>query len=271
MTEDKTLLFNGLMDAFPEGIIAMDMGGIITRLNKGAIDILGYNSVNLIGKPIFDFSPSFARDDIKDLFKQLEAVGTVKDRKIQLYDVKGKLRNLKISLILLRDAKAIPIGILSTIQDIKDVALLEKELEELQDLFHDIIDNAGVGIVATDLKGNIIFANLGAKNLFKKPLEEMIGVNIIKDSQAPRILNEKFNNLIKTGNSFEYESEVLEKGKVRNFINIFTLLRDRDKNPAGAIVVFKDLSRLKEIESQLKNSNAILKEYTKNLESLVEV
>jgi PAS domain S-box-containing protein len=271
MVDEKTLLLKRLMDALPEGIISMDMEGNITTVNKGAIDILGYNSINLIGKPIFDLAPSFEKKDFQDIFRQIASVGTIKARKIRLYDAKGRLHNIEISISLLRDGKGNPIGMVSTIKNIKDVAKLERELEELKDFSQSILNNAGAGIIATDLKGEIIFASKGTRNIFKKSSKDLIGQNVIKDSANPLELNEKFISLIKTGKSFEYESEVHERGKIRNFMNIFTILRDRNKDLVGTIAVFNDVSKLKEIEGELKNTNAILREYTKNLESLIDV
>jgi PAS domain S-box-containing protein len=260
-----------LMDALPEGIISMDIQGNIVHVNKGAASLLGYNSYNLSGKSIFDLAPSYAVSEIKDLFNELQILKTIKDKKIQLYDVRGQLRDLKMSFSLLKDDKAKPIGVVSTIDDLKAAANLKKELEDERDLPAGIINGAGVGILATNLKGDIIFASSGTKEVFNKEPEELIGKNLINISKDPLLLNERFQRLTETGKSFEYELGANEKEGIRNFLNVFTLLRDRKKRPKGAIVVFKDISRIKEIEGQLKDSNAILKERAKDLKGLVEI
>jgi PAS domain S-box-containing protein len=260
-----------LMDILPEGIISMDVHGNITQVNKGTIDLLGYNSFSLIGKPIFDFAPKYVEEDIKRLFKELDMVETLKERKIQLFDVKGRLLNLKISLSVLRDQSSNPIGVVSTLNEVKEEVKLERELQEIKDFSTNILNNAGVGILATDLKGNIIFASEGAGGIFNEPVEELLGQNLIKNSSKPLELNEKFNGLIRSGKSFEYELVKKGEGQIRNFINIFTLLKDKSGKPRGAIVVFEDISQIKEVEEELRNTNVILRRYSKDLESIVDI
>jgi PAS domain S-box-containing protein len=263
--------FKALMDVLPEGIISLDIQGNIVHVNKGVTSLLGYNSFNLSGKSIFDLAPSYVGEEIKDIFRELQVLDTIKDKKIQLFDVRGRLRNLKMSFSMLKDGKAKPIGVVSTIADLKAAAKLESEFEDGRDLPGSVINGAGVGILATNLKGDIIFASDGTKEAFNKEPEELIGKNLINISKDPLVLNERFLRLIETGKSFEYESGTNGKKGARNFLNVFTLLRDRKERPKGAIVVFNDISRIKEIEGQLKDSNAILKERAKDLKGLVEV
>jgi PAS domain S-box-containing protein len=268
---ENAQILKDLMDVLPEGVISMDIHGNIAIVNKSATRLLGYNSINLIGKPIYDFTPSFEKENFKQLLRDLKETEIIEDRKVQLYDVKGHLKNLNISVSLLRDAKKKPIGIISVIKDIYDLTSLEKELKALKDFSQNVLNSAGVGIAATDLKGNIVFASKGAIEIFKKPLKEVVGQNIVKISSNPIELNEKFMYLVKNGLPFEYESISEEKGKKKELMNIFSLLTDEKGERIGTIVVFNEISRLKEVESQLKESNAILMKYTSDLESLVGI
>jgi PAS domain S-box-containing protein len=266
MTVEKPQL-KALMDAVPVGILTLNKEGDVTYFNKWARELLGYNSFNMIGKPIFDFAPSFSKKTLEDIFKEANISGEARDKKVQLYDFKGMLVDLKISTSLIKDEKSNTIGTVSIIKDLKDVVKLEREFENIQG----ILNNAGVGIVATDLKGNIIFAGKKAVEIFKKPSEDLLGLNLIKNSSNPLELNEKFSELVKSGKSFEYESIVKDDGAQKSYANVFTLLRDSDSNPYCVIVVLNDVSKKKEVEEELKNSNAILKKYTKDLETIVDV
>ncbi len=248
----------------------MDIDGNISSVNRGALELLGYNSINLIGESILNFTPTASGKDFKDVFKELLSEGTLKDRKIQLYDVKGQLRNLKASFTLLKDTKERPIGIISIFTDIKELAALEKEILELQEFSQNIVENAGVGIVATDLKGKIIFASKGTRNIFKKASNRLKGENIIKNLGDPIALNEKFTSLVDKGKSFEYELDVKDGNIGESFLTVFTPLRDGVGKVSGTIVVFKNISKLKEVEEQLKESNSILKNYSLDLERLVD-
>src|SRR3990172_2108483 len=133
MGSEKIQILKSLLDALPEGIVSMDAYGNITTINRGVIELLGYNSINLVGRPIFELLPSFEREGMKGLFKQLESIDSVRNRKVRLYDVKGRLRSLEISMSPLRGEGGKPVGVVSVMRDIKDVTNLEKEVEELKD------------------------------------------------------------------------------------------------------------------------------------------
>gem|GEM_PF-1492351 len=257
------------MDAFPDGLLSMDISGCIIQANRGFNELLGYNSVNLVGKPLFNLAPSHVKKEIEKLFRELEAGERPRYRKIQLYDVKGRLRNLKVSLSLLRNDEKKPVGVMAAISDAEEEAMLEKELKELRDFSSSVLDAAGVGIIVTDLEGRIVFSSREAAKIFGMSLD-LKGRNILKDSPNTLLLNERFASLIKTGASFEFEWSVKGDGGARDFISVFTLRRGRDGSPTGAVAVFKDVTRIKSIEAELKEVNAVLKEHARNLESIVE-
>jgi PAS domain S-box-containing protein len=271
MTDEEASALKGLMDTLPEGIISMDLKGNITQLNKGLVELLGHKPFNLKGKPIFEFAPAYEKKAIETLIQEVSVKKRVRDREIQLYDVMGQLRNLTISISLLENTDKKPIGLLSILKDVKEIAKLELELESLKDFFQNILNNAGVGIIATDMKGDILFGSKGVGDILRKPPKELVGENIIKISPNPLELNEKFTTLLKTGEPFVYEPIIKKKKEVGNYINIFTLLKDKDQKPTGAIVVFEDVTKVKDIEERLKNINSILQRHSRDLESIIEV
>ncbi|RMF91420.1 MAG: PAS domain-containing sensor histidine kinase [Methanobacteriota archaeon] len=260
-----------LMDLLPEGIFSMDMEGRILLVNRSLTELLGYRSFSLLGKSVFDFAPQKARKGLREVLNEITASGVVRDRVVQLYDAMGRVRDLKMSLSLLKDGMGRPLGVIAVVSDVGDATRLERELEELQQFSQDVLDSAGVGIIATDLKGNIVFASRGAEPIFNTPAQELVGQNIIKRSPDPLVLNERFEGLISSGEPFEYGFEVMGEDGMRSLVAVYTLLRGRDGAPAGAIAVFEDVTRIKEIEEELKKSNSVLREYTRDLEGLVEM
>jgi len=269
MINERNKWLRSLLDAFPDGVLSLSMDGSIIQANRGFNELLGYNSF-IIGKSIFSLAPSYAKKNIEALFRELETKERLMHRRLQLYDVKGRLCNLEASLSLLSNNEGKPVGAVAIISDAEGEARLEKELLELRDFSSNVLDASGVGIIVTDLKGTIVFSSRESAKIFGVSLDGLKGRNILKSSPNTLLLSERFASLIKTGMSFEFEWSIKGDGGSRDFISVFTLLRGREGNPAGAVVVFEDVTKVKGIETGLKETNAVLREYTRNLESIVE-
>jgi PAS domain S-box-containing protein len=152
-------------------------------------------------------------------------------------------------------------------------ALLEKKeaiskLQNLQRHHESILQSAGEGIYGLDCNGHTTFANAAAVALVGWELEEMLG-----KSQHDLIHHTKVD-----GSHFDKKDcsiyTSFKDGKIRRVENelfwrkdgtsfpvsyISTPILDENKNFKGAVVAFKDITRRKEAEQKLKQSNIDLK------------
>ncbi len=267
MAFDKNILLRSFIDAIPDGVLSTDLKGRITALNRAATDLLGFNSINLVGKPLQGIVPSFEHVNLERLYEKAKSQGVVRDERLKFYDVKGGLRDLRVSLSMIGKGGDELEGVILVIREVKEEAALEKGLKKLEELSSSLLDHAGAGIVVTDPKGNILFASKSAGSMLGIPTTELEKQNFIKKSKNPVLLNERFNELLKTGKPFEYE---LESGN-KIYLGVFTPYYGKKGSPAGAIAVFNDVSKLIEIDRELRSRNLILKRYAKDLEGLVDI
>jgi PAS domain S-box-containing protein len=123
-------LYQLLLDTMSHGVQENDCDGIITYSNKAHHEILGYDYGELVGKKIWDFSPSlYEQKDIKKYFSSLvkEQPGPAPYFTKNLRK-DGSQVDLQIDWDYERDAAGNIIGFISVITDITDRKNIEDNL-----------------------------------------------------------------------------------------------------------------------------------------------
>ena len=161
-------------------------------------------------------------------------------------------------------------------------ALLDKKeaLQKLNDLqrhHESILQSAGDGIYGLDCNGHTTFVNAAAKNMVGWELEELIGKSqhdIIHHTKIDGSLFKKEQCSIyaafKDGKVHQVEDEVFWRKDGTSFPveYISTPIWDENNTLIGAVVSFKDITRRKKAEQDLKRINAELKEALSELKKL---
>jgi len=116
-----------------------------------------------------------------------------------------------------------------------------------------ILDNIGQAVIATDIDGDIIYANRFAGELYGWPKQEMIGQNTMaitvpqtSFAQANRIMEQ-----LRKGKSWSGEFMVRNRaGKSFPALVTNSPLQDREGKLIGIITISSDLSERKKLEQQ---------------------
>ena len=127
----RSVLSAGIFDQLQDAVITTDLQGNITACNKG-ISLYGYTADELVGKNISGlYRPEeqvfFARQVIPTVLEKGRFAGELRSRAKSGEDV-----YVHLSMTLLRDADAVPSGMVALAIDITDKKLLERALEEDQ-------------------------------------------------------------------------------------------------------------------------------------------
>ncbi len=137
-----------------------------------------------------------------------------------------------------------------------------EELEKTKDYLFTIINDSAEGIIGIDLDGRVTSWNKAAEQIFGYSEQEMLGQGFEKLLPNDRLTEKELEKISK---------EVAEKGFIRSFITerirkdgqrIFvsitrTSLRDKDGNPIGSSAIVRDITRLKEMEAKLIESETL--------------
>ncbi|MTK64424.1 MAG: PAS domain S-box protein, partial [Methanobacterium sp.] len=139
---------------------------------------------------------------------------------------------------------------ITTLNSINEHKLLSKALIESEESYRELVDNSIVAIYKTNLDGNIIFANQAMADFFGfKSKHELLNVNVKTLYMDPEDRKQLINQLRIDGSLIHREVEMVSKtGKKINILLSAKL--------TGTIIsgMMMDISQLKEVEAELKNS-----------------
>jgi two-component system sensor histidine kinase PilS (NtrC family) len=139
--------------------------------------------------------------------------------------------------------------------------LLEKEkqeLRELKNLHHLILSGMNSGVLTTDARDRIIYANRAAEEILRLPAAQLkrwsLSDLFLSDGDRPleEIVNESLNG---HGSMGKRKAEVCARTTEGRIVPIgfnIAALPNRLGKPVGKVMVFSDLTEVKELERRLR-------------------
>ncbi|MBL6447053.1 PAS domain S-box protein [Fulvivirga sp. 29W222] len=241
-------------------IICVDMNGIMTYVNHGAVLINGYSREEMLGNHITMLYPDDQHEHlaneimgklIQNDSHRTEAIGITKQ---------GNRINLDISLSLLKDEKGIPYGMIGYAADITENKKVEKELHQLAL----IVENAEDIIGISDLDGNIQFVNDYAHRLLGMG-DDYQQTHILDyfDDEGKKQIKETISPAIATEGRWAGESKFknISTGELIDVLfDIFIINDPLTGKPMKMATVSKNISNLKNQRDKLEASELALKQ-----------
>jgi len=237
-----------------DGIIGVDIKGIITLFNKAAEKISGYSENEVVGKiNIADLYPPGYAKDVNSRLKGHE------------YGGPGLLINYETEL-LNKDGRHIPVGIsgfllydngkeIGSVGYFHDMTLKKQAIEKLQErkeIYHTLFNGSRDAIYITTQGGKFIDANQATLDLFGYTREEM------KNMEAHKLY-------VDSKNSRRFQKEVEQKGFVRDYdvklrkkngaemdcLFTVSVRRADDGSTLGYYGIIRDITERKQVEEEL--------------------
>ncbi|MCX6160567.1 MAG: PAS domain S-box protein [Ignavibacteriae bacterium] len=117
-----------LLKASPDGIIVLNMRGIITDISDITLELFATgDKKDLIGKHFLNLIPPDSANKMKDIIDKTISDGLVQNIEILLATKKLSKIECEISTTLIQDKKGLPVSFMITIRDITNRKKLEKQ------------------------------------------------------------------------------------------------------------------------------------------------
>jgi two-component system sporulation sensor kinase A len=260
-------MYRGMVELIPDGIVTVDMKGVVTSCNTATTMISGFSKDEIIGKHFSKLG--FLR--AKDIPKYLKVFGSIVRGKVpepfeiawQSKDGTPHLADIHVSLIK-KEGKTI--GIQAMARDITKRKQAQEALRKSEEKYRSIIELAPDGIVTTNIKGVVTSINPAFSRLTGFSSDEIVGKHFTKLATIPKrdfpkylkLLGSILRGTIPKPFEFVYNHKNGTSGWGEARIGIL----EADGRKTGFQVILRDITERKRMEEKLR-------QYSEHLENLV--
>lgn len=245
------------------------------EVNKGLVEITKYTKGELKQMNFLTLISEKDKERVNSIIKlklnkELNGADFPRkfDTEIKTKDGKKKFVRITITKVISEDVW------FCVMSDITKIKIAEDEVHRLSELNQSILDSAPVSIVTLDEKGKITSVNKFGKKIFSKPISLIVGEKLVdyEEISQKKGLVEKYNKLLKSGESFACDSLGYVSGKTgeKKYLSIIAVpLYGKDNKIKGAISMGVDNTETivykKQIENLNRNLEKTIKERTEEL------
>jgi len=250
-----------LFERVRHGLFISSKEGKFLDCNQALLDMLDYPSKEEFLKIDIARDLYVNPDDRKIFQERIKKDGYVKDMEVEFRKRNGE----KISILLtghsIWNEEGEIIGYEGINLDITERKRIEDELREANEFFVNLIESSVDGIIAADMKGNIIIFNKGAEVLTGHSAEEVIGKIHITQIYLPGIAKEVMRRLRSpnyggTGKLLPTQFNVVNKFGEEIPIQLSaTLIYNASGQEIASVGIFTDLRSRIMMEKKLQETH----------------
>jgi len=257
-----------LLDFFenaPVGLHWVGPDGIILRVNRTELEMLGYTKEEYVGHHLAEFHVD--RAVIEDILSKLASGDCLKNYEARLRCKDGSIRHVLISSnVLFENGKFIHTRCFT--RDITEQKLAQQARSHLAA----VVEFSDDAIVTKTLDGIIASWNKGAERMFGYRAEEMIGKSVTilipagHVNEEPTILER-----LKRGEKVDHYQTVRQRkdGTLLNISLTVSPLRDANGKIIGASKIARDITEQKRATDALREAQEQLSRHAQELEQQV--
>jgi len=285
-----TTLQRAILDGANYMLISTDLEGTINTFNRAAERMTGYSAAEVVGKE----TPALIHDaeEIERHGKELSAELSINPEpggEFYFFTTKARMNNSDerewtivrrdktrfpalMSVTATRDSNGEVTGYLAIGSDISERVEAENALRESEEKNRELIENASDIIYTLDMSGNFTSFNRVGEKLLGYTRAELLRMKIA-DVISPENAERVHQGIVNSGGAelpnFELEVFTRDGGTVT--LDITSRLIFRDGEPIGYQGIGRDITRRKEAEIQLKNSEEFNRSIFENSPDCVKV
>ena len=266
--EKKLRLLSLAVEQSSESIAIANLDGNLEYVNNAFSEMHGYCAEELIGKHLSIFHTAEQMPFVEAANLELRQTGSFK----------GELRHVRrdgdifpsmMHNSLIRDEKNNPIGMVGTLRDISGMKQVEKALQEREEKYRSLFDNALVGLFRTRIfDGKLIELNHRYAELAGySTIEECFKNFIVSESYVdPNVRKQIIQDLKEHGKVRDYEAEIKRRDGTKFWVSFSAQIYPELDYLEGVLV---DINHRKQAEKALRKSEEKYRLLVDNLPAVV--
>jgi PAS domain S-box-containing protein len=251
--------FRRIVEHANDGILAIGEEHRIILANKVASEITGYSPEDLFGLDFDSLFDEKNREYIQNLFERHDPnVDLRVCSELEILTAGGEKKEAEVCITAVKDRRG-QIKTYAYLRDISVTKRIENELRKANDFLRNLIENSVDGIIAADMKGNIIISNKSAEKLIGYRSEEAIGKVHITQLYPPGVAKEIMRRLRSpeyggVGRLEPSQFALVSKTGERIPINISAAIIYENGREIASFGIFTDLREKLKMERELQET-----------------
>jgi two-component system NtrC family sensor kinase len=250
--------FRNLFERVRHGLFISAKEGHFLDCNQALLEMAGYQDKEEFLKMDIAKNLYVNPGDRKKFQGLIEQQGYVKDLEVEFKKKSGEKITVLLTAHVARDENGEVVGYEGINIDISDRKRMERELKEANDFLMNLIDSSVDGIIATNMRGDILLFNKGAENLLGYQSEEVVGKMNIRSIYPPGIAKEVMEKLrspdfggVGKLTSFPIFHRRKDGEMIEGDLSA-SLIYDEKGDEIASVGIFKDLRERLKMERELR-------------------
>jgi PAS domain S-box-containing protein len=202
-------LLASIVESSEYAIISMDLNGAINSWNQAAERLFGYTTAEAIGRPLTMLIPPERFDEEHTILERIMKGQSVEHYETMRQRKDGSLIDISLSISPIRNENGLVTGASKIVRDISE---RKRREEEIRFQAH-LLSAVEQAVIATDLKGTILYWNDFAQWLYGWHNAEALGANVVDLIPADGTRATAGEILEKLGEGGSWSGEILAKKK----------------------------------------------------------
>ena len=259
---DQLSFSRQLLEAIPNPVFFKDAHGRYIGCNRAFEEFTNRPRSEYMGKTVLEVTTSEAAKRHQEIEIELLRHGGTKVYEMSVVrSTDGQQFDAIFNKATFVDTDGKVAGLVGIIIDISDRKALERTLSESNQKLRSIIEGSPLAIIARDLQGVISLWNPAAEKIFGWKAEEVVGTShsIVPDDIRADVL--AMRRQVEQGMmlSLEETRRVRKDGVVMDVSLSVAPIHDGKQSIVGTMVLIADVSRRKQAEDALRESEAQLR------------
>jgi two-component system, NtrC family, response regulator HydG len=245
-----------IIEGIEEGYIEVDLRGTTVFCNDSFCRITGYPKEELIGLNYREYMDEAMAKVVFAAYNEAYRTGVPnKGFNYEIIRITGDRRIIENSISLVKNSEGRRIGFRSVVRDITDRIRNEEELEKHRSRLRAIFRSVRDAIITIDTQMVVVEANKAAENICGLAPEEITG-RVFTDcsTQCNKNCHEVIKDALRSKTTIrEYQIECSHSHRPQQRVIVTSSpLLNRENKFIGSVVVIRDITRLSNLERELK-------------------
>jgi PAS domain S-box-containing protein len=243
----RTALLASIVDCSDDAIVAKTSSGIITSWNRGAEQIYGYSSGEIIGKPMSILLQPDRPDELEGILAKIRNGARVEHYETVRLRKDGKPIAISLSVSPIYDADGKLVGVSSIGRDITERARADEKLRAASLYARSLIEASLDPLVTISPQGKITDVNEATIKVTGIDRENLIGTDFSDYFTEPEKAREGYQQVFSKGSVTDYPLTIRHSdGRITDVLYNASVYKDSHGEVLGVFAAARDVTEQKQ-------------------------